>query len=103
MLNGTQRVVYLTIPTAFGYNPYTNKAMVGGEGGSRSCSPIETLKAYIREAIGTSEQTQLLNANPLVLKEFNETLYDKIVDAMVSGVRFEIDDREVGRLIRTYA
>jgi len=93
----------LNDPTAFGFNPNTNSAMVGGEAGPEAVAPIETLKAYIHEAIGTSEQTQLLNAILMVLKEFNETLYDKIVDAMVNGVRFEIDDREIGRLIRTYA
>ena len=41
-------------PTMFGFNPFTGKAMVGGEAGAEAIAPIETLKAYIREAVAES-------------------------------------------------
>lgn len=90
-------------PTLMGYNANTGNAMVGGEAGPEAIAPIETLKAYIKEAVNSTEQVTLLTAILSMLKQLNEGLYDQIVDALVDGVRFEVDDRELGRLVKSYA
>ena len=41
----------LTQPTIFGMNPFSGKAMVGGEAGAEAIAPIDTLKTYIKEAV----------------------------------------------------
>lgn len=41
----------MTQPTMFGFNPFTNKAMVGGEAGAEAIAPISTLTDYVRAAV----------------------------------------------------
>lgn len=41
----------MTEPTVFGYNPATQKKMVGGEAGAEAIAPISTLQSYIAEAV----------------------------------------------------
>ena len=41
----------LTQPTMFGFNPFTNSAMIGGEAGAEAIAPISTLQDYISEAM----------------------------------------------------
>ena len=41
----------MTDPTVFGFNPFSGKAMVGGEAGAEAIAPIDTLKQYISEAV----------------------------------------------------
>lgn len=41
----------MTEPTAFGYNPSTGSAMIGGEAGNEAIAPISTLQQYISEAV----------------------------------------------------
>ena len=59
----------MTKPTAFGYNPMTNNAMVGGERGAEAIAPITTLQEYVSEA---------------VKKETSELSYgiDKLIDLL---------------------
>ncbi len=38
-------------PTAFGYNPSTGNAMVGGEAGAEAIAPISTLQQYVSNAV----------------------------------------------------
>ena len=38
-------------PTLFGINPFSGKAMIGGEAGAEAIAPIDTLQEYIREAV----------------------------------------------------
>lgn len=41
----------MTQPTMFGFNPMTNKAMVGGENGAEAIAPISTLQQYVTDAV----------------------------------------------------
>lgn len=45
----------MTDPTAFGFNPFSGKTMIGGEAGDEAIAPIETLKEYIREAVSEND------------------------------------------------
>ncbi len=45
-------------PTAFGINPANGKVMAGGEAGAEAIAPIETLKQYIREAVGENNSAE---------------------------------------------
>lgn len=44
----------MTKPTAFGYNPFTGRTMVGGEAGAEAIAPISILMEYIRAAVAES-------------------------------------------------
>jgi len=88
-------------PTLFGING--GNAMVGGEAGPEAVAPIETLQKYIVDAIGGGAQTQLLEAILSALQKMDESMYEAIVKALVSGVTFDVDKREFARLVRTYA
>ena len=41
----------MTQPTAFGYNPMTGNAMVGGEAGAEAIAPISTLQKYVSDSV----------------------------------------------------
>ncbi len=41
----------MTQPTLFGMNPFTQKAMVGGEAGPEAIAPISTLSDYVKIAV----------------------------------------------------
>ena len=51
----------MTNPTAFGIDPNTGNAMVGGEAGAEAIAPITTLKQYVSEAVNESSQSQLVS------------------------------------------
>lgn len=59
-------------PTAFGINPESGKLMVGGEAGPEAITPIETLKAYVREAVNESNSGvyEVLSAILTLLREY---------------------------------
>jgi hypothetical protein len=88
-------------PTLFGFNG--NSPMVGGEDGPEAVAPIETLKKYISEAVSDNAQASILSAILEYLKGSDDRLYTLIVEALTSGVKFEVDGREFGRLVRSYA
>ena len=54
-------------------------------------------------AFGTERVEELLELILAVLKALNEELYDIIVDALVNGVKLDVNGREIGRLVRKYA
>lgn len=68
----------MTEPTAFGINPYSGNVMVGGEAGAEAIAPIETLKAYVGEAVDLSNfqmyevMTAILNLLREYLPEMNQ-------------------------------
>lgn len=59
-------------PTVFGFNPFSGKAMVGGEAGAEAIAPIDTLKAYVREAVSESNDKlyTVMNAVLSVLSQY---------------------------------
>ena len=54
-------------------------------------------------AFGTERVEELLELILAILKSLNEELYDVIVDALVNGVKLDVNGREIGRLVRKYA
>jgi TP901 family phage tail tape measure protein len=50
--------VILTNPTAFGFNPFTGKTMVGGEADDEAVAPVDLLLGYIRQAV--AEQNNVM-------------------------------------------
>lgn len=54
-------------------------------------------------AFGTERVEELLELILAVLKALNEELYDTIVEALVNGVKLDVNGREIGRLVRKYA
>lgn len=46
----------LTKPTMFGFNPFKNSAMVGGESGAEAIAPISDLQQYVQIAVDESNK-----------------------------------------------
>ena len=69
----------MTEPTAFGLNPYSGNVMVGGAAGAEAIAPIETLKAYIREAVSDNNMQLygILNAILMLLNKYLPELTEK--------------------------
>lgn len=90
----------LTDPTMFGFNPFSGKAMVGGEAGDEAIAPIDTLLGYVREAV--NEENAALNSslNRLydLLAEFIPQIANKdmqlVLDsgALVGQIAPQMDD-----------
>ena len=90
-------------PTAFGINPYSGNVMVGGEAGAEAIAPIETLRAYIREAVG-SDNARLYAVLQAILSLLQEWLpklaeMQMVLDsgALVGGIAGQMDE-ELGRM-----
>lgn len=49
----------MTDPTAFGFNPFSGKTMVGGEAGDEAVAPIDLLLGYIRQAVAEQNNTMV--------------------------------------------
>ena len=62
----------LNQPTAFGINPMTGAAMVGGEAGPEAVAPIDTLMNYVKTAVKeeTTGTTYYLERLISMLSEF---------------------------------
>lgn len=58
-------------PTMFGINEVSGKAMVGGEAGPEAVAPIDTLQAYIKQAV-SEQNSELLD----ILKKILEVIID---------------------------
>ena len=59
-------------PTMFGFNPFSNKAMVGGEAGPEAIAPISTLQSYVRDAVSETNNKlyTVMNAVLSVLTKY---------------------------------
>ena len=95
----------LNKPTVFGMNPATGNAMVGGEAGAEAVAPIDVLQGYVREAVNGSnaELVSVLKAILAAIMDLDAGLQNKLINALISGVGFEVNGREFGRLVRKYA
>ena len=92
-------------PTIFGYNPSTGKAMGGGEAGKEVVSGADTLKTMIEEAVRSENHSG--DVVPLLEKLLSwlisgglETL---LVDILTKDLKIKWEDRELARLVKTYA
>lgn len=93
----------MTDPTAFGINPDSGNVMVGGEAGDEAIAPIETLKAYVREAVdGSNMQLYgLLNAILSVLNMYLPELTEKQIVMNTGALVGELSEpmyEEFGRI-----
>lgn len=94
----------LNAATIFGVNPATGKAMVGGEAGAEAVAPIDVLQGYVTEAVA-GQNAELLAVLSEILKAIetmDDGLLDKLITALVEGVKFKVDNREIGRMVRSY-
>ena len=97
----------LTKPTAFAYNPYTEKTMIGGEDGAEAIAPISLLQNYVTEAtrIHDGEQrsffrkitSESAKINGGYLFQMADSIIEKIVSTSESR-RGSIDGA-VGRVL----
>lgn len=80
----------MTKPTIFGYNPASQKAMVGGEAGAEAIAPIETLKAYIAEAVASQNSAMMTELSNIMMNHAN-ILVAAIAQLEESGI-IKLDD-----------
>lgn len=85
--------------TAFGMNG--NNVMVGGEAGAEAVAPIDVLQGYVAQAVASQNAglvevlLQILDA----LLNMREGMKEDFVEAL-ENMRFELNNREFGRLVK---
>ena len=79
-------------PTIFGFNPFSGKAMVGGEAGAEAIAPIDTLKQYISEAVISA-----LSAIP------SQASAPKTAQLLEISVPVELDGATIARKLYKYS
>lgn len=79
-------------PTIFGFNPFSGKAMVGGEAGAEAIAPIDTLKQYISEAVISA-----LSAIP------SQASVPKTAQLIEISVPVELDGATIARKLYKYS
>lgn len=93
--------------TLFGYNPANGRFLGGGEAGTEIVSGADTLKSMIREAIATEQNGDihlLVELMGELLMWLNSGgLTEVLIDVLLHHVKLEWEDRELARLVRTYA
>lgn len=77
----------------------------GGEAGREVVSGEAHLIELIGQVVAANNAglLEVLHQILLAIRGMDEGLYAQFVDALVDGVRFKIDNREFGRLVKTYA
>lgn len=92
-------------PTIFGVNPATGQMRGAGEAGDELMIGKETLLNMIKQAAREdAKDTEILQALLEILKWFTHGGFRSVlIDVLTNYVRFKVNDREVGRLVRTYA
>lgn len=84
----------------------TEKGLLGGgEAGREVVSGEEHLIGLINQAVAQNNAALLAVLREILeaIRGASEELYDTIVEALTDGVRFKLNDREFGRLVRAHA
>ena len=84
----------------------TEKGLLGGgEAGREVVSGEAHLIGLINQAVAQNNAALLAVLREILenIRGASEELYDTIVDALTDGVRFKLNDREFGRLVRAHA
>ena len=84
----------------------TEKGLLGGgEAGREVVSGEAHLIGLINQAVAQNNAALLAVLREILeaIRGTSEELYDTIVDALTDGVRFKLNDREFGRLVRAHA
>ena len=81
------------------------KMLGGGEAGREVVSGEEHLIGLINQAVAQNNAALLAVLREILeaIRGASEELYDTIVEALTDGVRFKLNDREFGRLVRAHA
>lgn len=81
------------------------KMLGGGEAGREVVSGEEHLIGLINQAVAQNNAAMLAVLREILeaIRGASEELYDTIVEALTDGVRFKLNDREFGRLVRAHA
>ena len=87
-------------PTAFGYNPMTGNAMVGGEAGAEAIAPISTLQNYVSDAVRSQNSNleyyfeKLIDLLAVYLPDIKDSMNRPLVldsGAVVGGIATKMD------------
>lgn len=85
----------MTKPTMFGFNPYNNSAMVGGEAGAEAILPISNLRQYVRE-----EMTEVMGGI-IDYSEMKSIFRDAVVEAIriagIDDIKVDLDGKQLAR------
>lgn len=70
----------MTQPTLFGMNPFTQKAMVGGEAGPEAIAPISTLSDYVKIAVKEENESLIYYIQKMIemLNDYLEQIVNNI-------------------------
>ena len=74
----------MTRPTVFGYNPMTNKTMVGGEAGYEAILPISNLQKYVSDSV--KQETSGISSSVDRLYDMINSYLGAVVDNMDKDV-----------------
>lgn len=90
-------------PTIFGAS--NGSLLAGGEAGREVVSGEAHLIGLINQAVAQNNAALLAVLREILetIRGASEELYDTIVDALTDGVRFKLNEREFGRLVRAHA
>lgn len=92
-------------PTIFGYNAKSNQFLAGGEAGSETVVGTQSLMDMINSAVQDSdndlESAEVLKMIYVWMK--NGGLRELMIDVLTNYVEFDVEGREVARLVRKYA
>lgn len=92
-------------PTIFGYNAKSNQFLAGGEAGSETVVGTESLmnmiNAAVQDSSNDSESSEVLKAIYAWMK--NGGLRGLMIDVLTNYVEFDVEGREIARLVRKYA
>lgn len=100
-----ENAMVLNGPTIFGYNPSTGKAMGGGEAGKEVVSGADTLKEMIRDAVRSESDSKdvIPILETLLSWLISGGLETLLVDILTKNLKIKWEDRELARLVKTYA
>jgi len=72
----------LTKPTAFGFNPFSGKTMVGGEAGTEAIAPVDLLLGYIKQAVA-EQNTAMVSILTKILDKLDDFKPDNNGDIII--------------------
>lgn len=92
----------MTDPTIFGMNG--NNLMVGGEAGDEAIAPIDLLQKYIAEAVASQNAgiVETLEKILYVIMSMDSDMVAKF-KAALDDTKIKWNDRELGRMVKSYA
>lgn len=97
--------VMFTKPTIFSMNPATGQAKGAGEAGDELMIGKETMLNMIRQAVASqNSDEQIVELLEELLSWFsNGGLRNVLIEVLTNHVKLKWENRELARLVRTYA